>query len=154
MVTKSHARAAAWTAAAILTVTAGLEVYWGLGGTWALHESTGEPPVSKSDHVGVVTYGLVTLAFAGLLLVRVGYWREHVPSAVARFAPIGAWVLAAMALVGAIQKFAAQDFVGGPINLIIALLAFVVARSEALASPTNRAAPTPGGKPGPPNPAH
>jgi hypothetical protein len=46
MATKSRARAAAWTAAAILTVTAGLEVYWGLGGTWALHESPGGAPVS------------------------------------------------------------------------------------------------------------
>jgi hypothetical protein len=151
MVIRSHARAAAWTAAAILTVTGGLEVYWGLGGTWALPETPGDAPVSTSDHVAVVIFGLVGLWFAGVLLIRVGYWPKLAQFAVAR---LNAWVIAVLVLGGAIQEFAVQEFVGGTINLIVALLAFVVARSEAPASPTGAAAPTPGGKPGPPTPAH
>lgn len=159
MVTKSYARAAAWAVAAILGVSAGFQFYWGLGGTWGLHEASGgavAPPLSASEQIGVVIIGLLMLAFAGLLLVRVGYWREHVPFAVARFARIGAWVLVVLPLLTALAYFGAQTdlerFFGAAINLIVALLAFVVARFELPVSPRSEAAP-PSGKPGAPTPA-
>lgn len=159
MVTNSHARAAAWAVAAILGVSAGFQVYWELGGTWGVDEASGgavTPPLSASEQIGVVIIGLMLLAFAGLVLVRVGYWGEHVPSAVARLARIGAWVLVFLPLLTALAYFGAQTdserLIGGPINLILALLAFVVARSELPVSPRSRAVP-PSGKPGAPTPA-
>ena len=151
MVTKSHARAAAWTAAAILTVIAGVYVYWGLGGTWALPETPGENSVSTSDHVAVGFFGLVGIWLAGVLLIRVGYWPRLAQFAVAR---LNAWVIAVLVLGGAIQALAAQEFVAGTVNLIVALLAFVVARSELPESLVNRAAPPPSSKPGRPIPTH
>ncbi len=53
--------------------------------------------------------GLVCLLYAGVLLARVGYWREHMPSAVARFADLNAWLVVILLLVGAIQNFTALD---------------------------------------------
>lgn len=153
MVSRSHGRAAACTVAAILAVDAGVKFYWGLGGTWA-----GEAPLSASDQIREVGIGLVGLVYAGILLVRAGYWQEHMPSAVARFAAINAWVIVILPLGGALQAFAGPTdfdrFVVGPLNLIIALLAFVVVRSERPVSPTIGAAPAPSGRPGPPSSAH
>ncbi len=91
--------------------------------------------------------------YAGILLVRAGFWHEHMPSAVARFADLNAWVVAIIPLVVAIQAFGVDDPVGGVIDLIIAALAFVVVRSERPLSPTSGAAPTPRRMPGPPTSA-
>jgi hypothetical protein len=55
---------------------------------------------------------------------------------------------------GSAQEFAVQEFVGGTVNLIDALLAFVVACSELSGSLRSGAAPTPSGKSGRPNPTH
>jgi len=157
MVTQSQGRAAAWTAAAILTVSAGFQFYWGQGGMLGLPDvSDGtDPPVPEP--IGSVVIGLIMLAFAGVLLVRAGYWWEHVPFAVARLARINAWVIVAP-LGGALGNFAGQTnvdrFVSGPVNLIVALLALVVVRSELPVSLGSRAAPTPNGKPGTPTSAH
>lgn len=145
MVTKSQARAAAWTAAAILTVSAGFGVYWGLGGTWALPETPGEDPVPTSVYVAVVSFGLVGLYFAGVLLIRVGYWPKLAQFAVAR---LNVWVIAASVLGGAIQGFAETYYVEGARALIVALLVVVVARSELPESLRNRAAPPPSSTPG------
>ena len=99
--------------------------------------------------------GLLALAAAAVLLVRVGYWRAHVPFAVGR---TGARWVAYAGLGGAVAGFGGQMgadwYIAGPIKLIIALLAFVVARSELPGSPTSGAAPPPSGKPGSPTPAH
>ena len=99
--------------------------------------------------------GLVCLLYAGVLLARVGYWREHMPSAVARFADLNAWLVVIVLLVGAIQNFTALDdpFTEG-FFLIIAGLAFVVVRSERPVSPTSGTAPSSSGKSGPPSSAH
>ncbi len=149
MVTKSHGRAAAWAAAAILAVIASFQFYW------ELHEVFGTDPPSTSDQFSIVFIGVVALWFAVVLLVRVGYWPKLAQFAVAR---INAWAIAAVGFGGAVASFAGPTdfdrFVSGPINLIVALLAFVVARSELPGSPTSGAAPTPSGKPGPPHPTH
>lgn len=149
MVSQSHGRAAASTVAAILAFDAGVKFYWGLGGTWA-----GEAALSASDQIREVGIGLVGLMYAGILLVRVGYWHEHIPSAIARFADLNAWVLVIIPLGGAIQAFGElDDPVGGVVDLIIAALAFVVVHSERPRSPTSGAAPTPRRMPGPPTSA-
>ncbi|HET9270422.1 MAG TPA: DUF3995 domain-containing protein [Vicinamibacterales bacterium] len=156
MATKSHARLAAWAAAAILVVIAGFQFYWGFGGTWGAHEASGGAmdELTTSEQIASVIGGLVLLALAGIVLIRVGYWRDHVPFAIAR---IGTWVIAVLLLLGALVNFTAQTdferFVNGPVALLVALLTFVVARSEVPVSPTGRSEPrTP--KRGAPTPVH
>lgn len=141
-------RTAAWTAAAILAVMAGFLFYWAAGGTW---EPSGASQAASSvaDQIVAAINGLLVLAFAGVLLARVGYWREHVPFKVAR---VGAWVVACALFAGALEGFATQT--GGPVELAAALLAYRVARSEPPVSPARGAQPTPTGSPGPPTPVH
>ena len=154
MFTKSHARAAACTVAAILALNAAVNavalVYWNLGGTWG-----GEAALSASDQLRSVLMVVVGLAYAGILLVRAGYWHEHMPSAVVRFADIPAWLVVIIPLGGALQAFTTfDDPVSGVGNLIIAALAFVVVRAEGPVSMPSGPALPPSGKPGPPTSAH
>lgn len=144
MTTQSQSRTAAWAAAMILVAIAGFQIYWGLGGAWGLDEMSGRDLVPAAD-IGSVIIGLLALAVAGVLLLRVGYWRGRVPLATVWMTKTAAFV----SLGGAVAQFAAGGFAAGTINLIVALLAFVVARSDQPASPTSGAAPTPSGKPGP-----
>jgi hypothetical protein len=145
MVTQKQGRAAARAAGAMLVVRAGVLF------SWELYEVLGADPPPTSDQLYAVFWGVVALWFAVILLVRVGYWPKLAQFAVVR---INAWVIAVLVLGGAIQAFAAQDFVGGTVNLIIALLVFVVALSELPESLRNGATPTPSGLPGAPTPTH
>jgi hypothetical protein len=150
MAMKSHTRAAAWTAAAILTAIAGFQIYWGVGGTWGLDESSVTSASSTAADIGSVIIGLMALTVAGVLLLRVGYWRGHVP-------PATVWMTKTAALVslgGAVAQYAQRGFAAGTINLIVALLAFVVSRSDLPAPPASDATPTPRGTPGSPAPTH
>lgn len=110
--------------------------------------------LSTSEQIVSVIIGLVLGACAGIVLVRVGYWRDHLPFAIAR---IGTWVIAVVLLLAALQNVTAhtdfERFVNGPVALLAALLTFVVARSEAPVSPTRRSAP-PTARPGAPTPVH
>ena len=149
MVTKKHGRAAAWVAAAMFVVVAGVQFYA------VIHEAFGADPPPVRELIGAALVGLLALAAAAVLLVRVGYWRAHVSFEVGRRY---AWWVAYVGLGGAVGGFAGQMdaawYIAGPVNLILALLAFVVARSELPGSPTSRTAPTPSGKPGSPTPSH
>jgi len=148
MAATKDGRTAACVAAAIFVVLAGVQFYS------VLHEALGVDPPPASALIGAVLTGLLALAAAAVLLVRVGYWREHVPFEVGR---TGARWVAYASLGGAVLGFGglmdADWYIAGPINLIIALLAFVVARSELPGSPMSGAAPTPSGKPGSTTPA-
>ena len=143
MATGKHGRGAAWVAAAMFVVVAGVQFYS------VLHEALGADPPPAAALIGASLTGLLALAAAGVLLVRVGYWRERVPFEVGR---TGAWWVAYASLGGAVLGFGGQMdaawYIAGPINLIIALLAFVVARSEPPGSPLSGTAPAPGSKPG------
>ena len=149
MATKKHGRTAAWVAAAFFVVVAAVQFYA------VLHEALGTDPPPTSALIGAVLTGVLALAAAAVLLVRVGYWREHVPFEVGR---TGARWVAYASLGGAVLGFGGQIdaawYIAGPINLIIALLAFVVARSELPGSPMSGAAPRPSGTPGSTTPAH
>jgi hypothetical protein len=145
VVAEKHGRAAARAAAAILLVGAGVQFYR------ELHEATGADPPPASEQLFVVFTGVVALWFAVVLLVRVGSLPKLAQLAIVR---INASVISVLVLGGAIQAYAVQEFVGGTVNLIVALLAFVVARSELPASPRSGAPPTPSGKPGRPAPTH
>lgn len=107
-----------------------------------------------SEQIVSVIIGLVLVAFAGIVPVRVGYWRDHLPFAIAR---IGTWVIAVVLLLAALQNVTAhtnfERFVNGPVALLAALLTFVVARSEAPVSPIRCSAP-PTPKPGAPTAVH
>ena len=153
MVSQSRARAAARTAAAMLTVGACFMFYWSLGGTWAFGGQT-PSEYAGYDQSETAVFGVWCLVFAGVLLVRVGYWREHMPPSIARLADLNAWLVVILALVSAVQAFATADLAYGTFFLIVAALAFVVVRSERPVSPTIGAVPTPSRKPGPPTSAH
>lgn len=148
MATKKQGRAAAWAATAIFLVA-------GIGQFYAvLHAAFGVDPPPANDLIVAVLAGLLAVAAAAVLLIRVGYWRERVPFEVGR---TGAWWVAYAGLGGAVLGFGGQMdaewYIAGPINLITSLLAFVVARSELPEPPRSEAASSQSGKPGSPTPA-
>jgi hypothetical protein len=103
-------------------------VYWMLGGTWGLHQST-------STGIRIVAAAVVVLVVAAMLLVlaRVGLWQQALVSdGMVRFF---AWALAAIFLVETLASFtwgrAHEWWMYGPVSLVIAVLALVVARSGA-----------------------
>ena len=147
MPTEKQGRLAAWAAVAILVVT-------GLGQFYAvLHAALGVDPPPANDLVLAVLAGLLAIAAAAVLLIRVGYGRDRVPFEIGR---TGARWVAYASLGGAVLGFGGQMdaawYVAGPINLVISLLAFVVARSELPESPAGGAAST-RGEPGSSTPA-
>jgi hypothetical protein len=135
----------------MLALAAGYLFYWSLGGTWA---GGGEGPSGAGlSRLDTALVGLASLVYAGVLLVRVGYWRDHLPPGVTRWADINAWVVVLLPLGATVQSFATGYFVDGTFNLILAALAFVVVRSEGPISPRLGLPPRAGHTPGPPGPA-
>jgi len=101
-------------------------VYWMLGGTWGLHQST-------STGIRIVAAAVVVLLVAAMLVVlaRVGLWQQALVSdGMVRFF---AWALAAIFLVETLASFtwgrAHEWWMYGPVSLVIAALALVVAGS-------------------------
>jgi hypothetical protein len=101
-------------------------VYWMLGGTWGLHQST-------STGIRVVAVVVIVLLLAAVLVVlaRVGLWQQtFVSDSVIRFF---AWALAAVFLLETLASFTwsrqYEWWLYGPVSLVIALLALVVAGS-------------------------
>ena len=110
----------------LLAGPVGTHVYWALGGTWGLHQST-------STGIRVVAAVVIVLLIAAVLVVlaRIGVWEQaFVSDRVIRFF---AWALAAVFLVEAVASFTwsmeYEWWLYGPVSLVIALLAFVVAAS-------------------------
>jgi hypothetical protein len=104
----------------------GTHVYWTLGGTWGLHQST-------STGIQVVAVVVIVLLVAAVLVVlaRVGLWRQaFVSDRVIRFF---AWALAGVFLVETLASFTwgrgAEWWLYGPASLVIAMLAVIVAGS-------------------------
>ena len=102
-------------------------VYWMLGGTWGLHSST-------STGIRVVAAVVVVMLIAAVLVVlaRVGLWQQaFLSDRVIRFF---AWALAAVFLVETLAAFTwsrgeYEWWLYGPVSLVIAVLALVVAGS-------------------------
>jgi hypothetical protein len=111
----------------LLAGPAGTHVYWALGGTWGLHQST-------STGIRVVAVVVIVLLVAAVLVVlaRVGLWRQaFVSDRVIRFF---AWALAGGFLVETLAAFTwsrseSEWWLYGPVSLVIALLAVIVAGS-------------------------
>ena len=102
-------------------------VYWMLGGTWGLHSST-------STGIRVVAAVVVVLLVAAVLVVlaRVGLWQQaFLSDRVIRFF---AWALAGVFLLETLAAFTwnmgeYEWWLYGPVSLVIAVLALVVAGS-------------------------
>jgi hypothetical protein len=102
-------------------------VYWLLGGTWGLHQST-------STGIRVVAGAVVLLVIAAVLVIlaRVGLWQQALlPDRAIRFL---AWALAAVFLVETLAAFTwsrgePEWWLYGPASVVIAALALVVAGS-------------------------
>jgi hypothetical protein len=119
---------------AALLLTAGLvagpvstHVYWMLGGTWGLHQST-------SPGIRVVAAVVVVLLVAAVLVVRarVGLWQQAFVSD--RMVRFFAWALPAVFLVETLAAFTwsrgdPEWWLYGPVSLVLAVLALVVAGS-------------------------
>jgi hypothetical protein len=102
-------------------------VYWMLGGTWGLHSAT-------STGIRIVAAVVVALLIAGVVVVlaRVGLWQQaFVSDRVIRFF---AWALAAVFLLETLAAFTwsrgePEWWLYGPVSLVIAVLALIVAGS-------------------------
>jgi hypothetical protein len=113
----------------LLAGPGGTHVYWALGGTWGLHQST-------STGIRLVAVAVIVLLVAAVLVVlaRVGLWQQaYVPDRVIRFF---AWALAGVFLVETLAAFTwsrgePESWLYGPVSLAIALLALIVAGSGA-----------------------
>ena len=112
-----------------LAAPAGEHLYWLLGGSWGLHPSSGEPTtstrvVSAVVIVLVVAAVLVVLAQAGLLQ------QTLVPDRLIR---LFAWALAGIFVLETLASFTYSRtdewWMYGPVSLVIAVLALIVAGS-------------------------
>lgn len=107
-------------------------VYWMLGGTWGLYGLTGIRDEVATTAVRVVAAVVVLLLIAGMLVVlaRVGLWQAFVSDRLIRFF---AWALAGIFLLEALASFTwsreHEWWMYGPVSLVIALLALIVAGS-------------------------
>lgn len=109
----------------------GTHVYWMLGGTWGLHGPSGSPDEVATTGVRVVAAVVVVLLIAAILVVlaRVGLWQQTFVSD--RLIRFFAWALAGIFLLETLASFtwgrAPEWWMYGPVSLVIALLALVVA---------------------------
>jgi cytochrome bd-type quinol oxidase subunit 2 len=111
----------------------GTHVYWMLGGTWGLYGLSGAHDEVATTAVRVVAGVVVVLLVAAILVVlaRVGLWQQAYVSD--RLIRIFAWALAGIFLLEALAAFTwsreHEWWMYGPVSLVIAVLALVVANS-------------------------
>lgn len=117
-------------------------VYWMLGGTWGLYTDGARDEVATTG-VRVVAAVVVVLLVAAVLVVlaRVGLWRQAFVSE--RMIRLCAWALAAVFLVETVAAFTWSRgewgwWMYGPVSLVIAVLALVVAGSGGAWPPVHR----------------
>jgi hypothetical protein len=108
-------------------------VYWMLGGTWGLY-TDGVRDQAATTGVRVVAAAVIVLLVAAVLVVlaRVGLWRQSFVSE--RMIRLFAWALAAVFLLETVAAFTWSRgewgwWMYGPVSLVIAVLASVVAGS-------------------------
>ena len=120
--------AAALLIAGLVAGPATEHFYWILGGTWGLEGA------DASTGIRVVSAIVVVLVVLGVLVIlaRVGWWQQGFVSE--RMIRLLAWVLAAIFVLETLAAFTwSRDEWGwwmyGPVSLVIAVLALVVAGS-------------------------
>ena len=112
---------------------ASTHVYWLLGGTWGLYTNGVHDEVATTGTRIVAAVVIVLLIAAVLvILARVGWWQQGFVSE--RMIRLLAWVLAAIFVLETLAAFTwSRDEWGwwmyGPVSLVIAVLALVVAGS-------------------------
>jgi len=112
---------------------ASTHVYWLLGGTWGLYTNGVHDEVATTGTRIVAAVVIVPLVAAVLvILARVGWWQQGFVSE--RMIRLLAWVLAAIFVLETLAAFTwSRDEWGwwmyGPVSLVIAVLALVVAGS-------------------------
>jgi hypothetical protein len=109
-------------------------VYWMLGGTWGLYTRGVRDEVATTGTRVVAAVVIVLLVAAVLVvLARVGLWRQAFVSG--RMIRSFAWALAAVFLLETVAAFTWSRgewgwwWLYGPVSLVIAVLALVVAGS-------------------------
>lgn len=110
----------------LLAGPVGTHVYWALGGTWGLHQST-----STGVRIVAVLVIVLLVAAVSVVLARVGLWQQaFVSDRLIRFL---AWALAGVFLLETVASFTwsreYEWWLYGPVSLVLALLAVVVADS-------------------------
>ena len=120
----------------------GTHVYWLLGGTWGLYTNGARDEVASTGTRVVAAVVIVLLIAASLVvLARVGMWQQAIVSD--RLIRLFAWALVAVFLLETLAAFTwSRDEWGwwmyGPVSLVIALLALVVASSGVRSAPDRR----------------
>ena len=110
----------------------GTHVYWMLGGTWGLYTGGVRDEVASTG-TRVVAAVVVLLLVAAVLVVlaRVGWWQQTLVSD--RMIRFFAWALGAIFLLETLAGFTwsreHEWWMYGPVSLVIAVLALVVAGS-------------------------
>jgi cytochrome bd-type quinol oxidase subunit 2 len=109
-------------------------VYWMFGGTWGLYDRSGAREHVASTGVRIVAAVVVLLLMAAVLVViaQAGFWRPAFVSE--RVSQLFAWSLAAVFLLETLAAFTwsrgeHEWWLYGPVSLVIAMLALVVAGS-------------------------
>jgi hypothetical protein len=104
-------------------------VYWMLGGTWGLYTDGVRDEVATTGVRVVAAVVVLTLVAAVLVvLARVGLWQQALVSD--RLIWVLAWVLAAIFVLETLAAFTWREelwLLYGPVSLVIAVLAIVVA---------------------------
>ncbi len=119
--------------AGLLAGPVSTHVYWLLGGTWGLYDRSGAREEVATTGVRVLAAVVIVLLLAAVLVVlaRVGLWQQaFVSDRIIRFF---AWALAAVFLLETVANFTwsreHEWWMYGPVALVIAVLALVVAGS-------------------------
>ena len=119
--------------AGLLAGPVSTHVYWLLGGTWGLYTNGVRDEVATTGTRVVAAVVIVLLIVAVLVvLARVGLWRQGFVSE--RMIRLFAWALAAVFLLETVAAFtwsrgAELTWLYGPVSLVLAVLALVVAGS-------------------------
>ena len=128
----SLARRAAVALAALLTLVAGFQAFWALGGTWGMSEALGGEIEENSPllRVASAVVALFLVGAALVVLVHVGLLRRRLPFSVVRWGP---WTLTVLLVFIGLNNLAAETswerFAWGPLALVVALLSALVALS-------------------------
>ena len=109
-------------------------VYWLFGGTWGLYTNGVRDEVATTG-IRILAAVVIVLLVAAILVVlaRVGYWQQAFVSE--RMIRLFAWALAAIFLLETVAAFTWSRgewgwwWMYGPVSLVIAVLASVVAGS-------------------------
>jgi sulfite exporter TauE/SafE len=115
-----------------LVLVAGLHTYWVLGGTWGVHAASGGAYSEPTTTLRIQSAVIAVLLIAACVVVRAraGLSRLPLPD---RFVRIAMWALAATLVLAAVANLAAatnwERYAIGPLVLLLALLAFLVAGS-------------------------